>query len=219
MNDDPGPVSSAAEYESVFRTILEKLCRVSGARAVALVDAQGETVDHAGEMDDFDVKIAAAEGRILLELLEASRFEPWAKTRSYSLRGSLSSLTLWRLAEGYAIVVLLPQGGFNISRRAKAEASRELCAEAGCDLPSEFRQQSWCQVELRSDSGRRPTAMWVDGQWCELEVLGLYVGSDIEHREAGYRVRLTSGAELTVVREAAGRWYADDSASLTRAER
>ena len=42
-----------------------------------------------------------------------------------------------------------------------------------------------------------------------VEVLGSLVLADA--RERGFRVRLDTGVEVTVVREAGGRWYADEA--------
>jgi hypothetical protein len=43
---------------------------------------------------------------------------------------------------------------------------------------------------------------------CALEVLGRWP-SDLSRGDVGYRARLPSGAELTLVREPLGRWYVD----------
>ena len=50
-----------------FTPILDALLgRLPGAVAAALVDREGETVDYSGRGDPFDMKVAAAHGRLLL---------------------------------------------------------------------------------------------------------------------------------------------------------
>ena len=54
---------------------------------------------------------------------------------------------------------------------------------------------------------RRPRRVFLGGTWEDLEVMGAVVG--LGRGERGYRVRTSSGEELTLVRERLGRWYAD----------
>jgi hypothetical protein len=62
-------------------------------------------------------------------------------------------------------------------------------------------------VETAFSNRRRPHRMLAGSTWQRIEVLGSLVGLG---RERGYRCRLRSGAELTLVREPAGTWYADE---------
>jgi hypothetical protein len=72
-------------------------------------------------------------------------------------------------------------------------------------------KERWTRVEVRTRIGdpRRPEAVWRAGAWCQLVILGHF-----EHRgahpELGFRARLATGAEFTLVREPLGRWYVDD---------
>ncbi len=49
------------------------LCDDCGALAAALVDGEGETVDYAGLLSPYDIKVLAAEWRIVLAVLHDSR--------------------------------------------------------------------------------------------------------------------------------------------------
>jgi len=107
--------------------------------------------------------------------------------------------------------VQLVARSFAISPRAFGEAIRELSFEAGLPLPAAYRDQKeqWCRVDVRCEGGsRRPSAIWLHGSWLAIEVLGRFTG-DLGSHEIGYRARLATGAELTLVRERLGRWYTE----------
>ena len=65
---------------------------------------------------------------------------------------------------------------------------------------------SRCEPPTRSTP---PESLWRDGAWALLTILGHYQKSGAV-TEIGYRARWHSGAEITLVREPLGRWYADD---------
>jgi hypothetical protein len=50
----------------------------------------------------------------------------------------------------------------------------------------------------------------MEGEWQDLEVLGRYLDDDLQPREMGFRTRVATGAEVTLVRERCGIWFADD---------
>ncbi len=65
---DPPPPRD--QETTSFTDILRRLLRAtSGARAAALVDFEGETVDYAGVLDPFELRIAAAHWQIVLAQL------------------------------------------------------------------------------------------------------------------------------------------------------
>jgi hypothetical protein len=68
-------------------------------------------------------------------------------------------------------------------------------------------------VNVHCDRAKRPARIVLQGSRTALplEVLGSVMG--LATRERGFRVRLDSGIELTLVREAGGFWYADDTFS------
>jgi hypothetical protein len=197
---------------SVFSASLMRLCDATGAVGAALVDAEGETVDYAGAIAPFDIKVAAAEWMVVLAQLREATVANWAETNEVFVRGSRKSFFLRALSDGYGLVVQLLPHAFALSRRGLHEAVRELCAEAGLGLPDAMahdRDPQW-RVEVRCDDKdpRRPAALWMGGSWSRVEILGRWVDAT-SPREAGFRVRLPTGAELTLVRERLGRWYAD----------
>ena len=189
---------------TAFATILNDLLRrLPGAFACALVDLGGETVDYAGVGDPFDMKVAAAHVRIVLNDLEELR--SLGVPRWIVIRGEKRSFIGRRLPEGYALVVLLRRrAGFTSSERAYAVCERALAAEAGWTVPSS--RQAWFPLEVCVDRRGRPTVVGTPP--VRVDVLGAVMG--LPGREKGFRVRLATGSELTVVREAGRVWYADE---------
>lgn len=189
---------------TAFAQILsELLSRLPGAFACALVDLGGETVDYAGFGDPFDMKIAAAHVRIVLNDLE--EYKTLGDPRWIVIRGEKRSFIGRRLPEGYAIVVLLRRrAGFTSSERAYAVCERALAAEAGWTVKA--TRQAWFPLEVVVDRRGRPTVVGTPP--VSVEVLGAVMG--LPGRERGFRVRLATGSELTVVRESGRVWYADE---------
>lgn len=204
-----------------FAMILERLvANCAGALGAALVDGEGETVDYAGVLHTFDVKVAAAHMRILLhEADQSPAFGPG--TRAIVARAAARTLFIRAIADGYAIVLVLARGAFAPSQRALVGAERALAREAGWNAPA-GREAKWFPVEVEPAPGdrRRPARLRAGGAgaggaggaggstWQPVEVMGSLVG--MRGRERGFRVRLRSGAELTLVREPLGRWFADE---------
>jgi hypothetical protein len=196
-----------------FGGTLMRLCDGTGALGAALVDQIGETVDYAGALDPFTIRVAAAEWRLVLRVICDSQLSDWAETSELLVRARDHSFAVVSLPEGYAIVLHLSHHCFSLSKRAVSEAVRELCVEAGLDLPRWLRpREHWSRVEVRpvEDDPRRPAAVWVGSAWCRVELLGKYQSAHLDRGEIGYRARLASGAEITLVREQFGRWYAED---------
>jgi hypothetical protein len=112
------------------------------------------------------------------------------------------------MADDHALIVLLKRNVFGISPRAVAIAERELSAEAGWPPPLQ-EGPIWHPVEVETARPvrHRPVRVRAGSKWQRVDVLGKVVGLN---REKGYRCRLRSGAELTLVREPAGTWYADE---------
>jgi hypothetical protein len=194
---------------SPFTRVLERLVAVTpGAIAAALVDFEGETVDYAGRLEPFEVKITAAHWLIVLsETAEAVRIGPIERL---TVRAHGRAYYVRRLAENYAVVLALhPRAAFAVSERAMQEAIAGLSAEAGWPLPHDATRWFWVEVEAEHQ-GRavRPKRLKVGGSFQPVEVMGAVVG--LAAREKGFRVRLPSGAEMMLVRERLGRWFSDE---------
>jgi hypothetical protein len=206
------------QSDSAFSAILGQLCDDSGALAAALVDGEGETVDYAGLLSPYEIKVAAAEWRIVLAVVQASRLPGFRHVAGVTIRAGARSFLIEAMPDGYAIALCLPRRGFNISRRALAQATRELAQEAGITLPEARAQVHWARVKVRTPSGsrlyRRPDALWLQGAWSPITILGRYQARDLSHNELGYLARLASGAEVFLVREPLGVWFIDNAAAL-----
>ena len=195
------------EATSFARILHDLIARLPGAYACALVDLGGETVDYAGVVNPFDVKVAAAHMRIILNDLH--EFGAIGKPRWVVLRGERRSFVARALPDGYALVVMLRRrAGFTASARAYAACERALAEEAGWSPPNDGA--AWFAVAVEVDRRGRP--ILVDAgpkaRALAVEVFGAVVG--LPRNERGFRARTATGGELTLVREAGNTWYADE---------
>ena len=195
-----------------FSSTLMRFCEGTAALGAALVDSQGETVDYAGALEPFDIKVAAAEWRLVLDVTLRTRSFGWSETNQLVVRGQRHSFVVVPLSEGYALVAQLERHAFDVSNRAVAEAVRELSREAGLEMPSCWECERWARVEVMpcTNDPRRPQALWRDGRWQWLEILGRFSAGDLPERETGYRAQLEDGGDITIIRERLGVWYASD---------
>jgi predicted regulator of Ras-like GTPase activity (Roadblock/LC7/MglB family) len=194
-----------------FSAILSVLlARVPGAYAAALVDLEGETVDYAGLGEPFDMRIAAAHMRIVLnDVAEAAAL---GEPRSVVVCGTRRSIVARSLPDGYALVLLLRRrAGFAASQRAFSACEHALAQEAGWAPPS---GPACYPVEVEVDQDGRPHRLLQGAPETDvtLEVLGTVAG--LPKRERGFRVRASDGRELTLVRETRKAWYADEAVPL-----
>lgn len=197
---------------SRFSAVLMRLCDSTGAIAAALVDREGETVDYFGDSEPFDIKIAAAEWRLVLQAVEETQAPIWANITQLAVRAERATYHVIVLSEGYALVVWSPRRSFELSERALTEAIRETSEEAGLvvDAGAPTIAERWTAVEVRSTAdGQRPAAVWCDGDWQAVEILGRCTRASVARSERGFRVRLPTGIEITLVRESLGHWFAD----------
>jgi hypothetical protein len=191
---------------SSFQQILSDLVvRVPGAYAASLVDAQGESVDYAGRVTPFDVKLAAAHWRIVLDEISRSSL---GGARWLIVRGASRSFMACTLPDEYALVVLLRhRAGFASATRALGVCIRALHVEA--QWPLQRGPGGWFPVTVSCDARRRPHRVCgPTGSSQAVEVIGAVVG--LPRRDRGFRVRLDSGREVTLVREPRDFWYADE---------
>ncbi len=196
---------------SGFHPLLERLRHGTGAVTAALVDSEGETVDYAGRLPPYDIRVAAAECRLILARFKASRGALWRSTDEVIIRARVASFAVIDVAEGYALVLQLPRRAFILSKRAISDGVRAICAEAGLDLPTGQGREAWMRVEVQEEPNapRRPRALWLAERWHPLLVIGRYAGDDLGLKEQAFRVRIESGLETTLVRERWGRWYSE----------
>jgi hypothetical protein len=206
------------QSDSPFSSILARLCEDSGALAAALVDAEGETVDYAGILEPYDVKVMAAEWRIVLAVVEDSPSALFQRVSSMSVRARGRSYLIEAMPDGYAIALRLPRHSFSVSRRALSQALRELGSEAGIELPEARTQLNWARVQVRTPDAQdqhRPDAIWLGDRWSPVTILGRYQARDLLRSERGYLARLVTGAEVFLVREPLGIWFIDNASALS----
>lgn len=191
---------------SSFTTILERLVHSTpSARGAALVDFEGETVDYAGSLDPYELKVAAATWQIAVSEVCATSFAGFTQL---VVRAARSSFVLRRVSDHYAVILVLhARAAFAVSDRALAEAETALVTEAGW---SRKNRPAWFSVSVQTDvdADHRPTSVLVADAWLPIEVMGTLVG--LVERERGYRVRLSSGAEMMLIRERNGMWFCDE---------
>jgi hypothetical protein len=208
------------QEETAFAPILRALlARVPGAGAAVLVDFHGETVDYAGRGPPFDLRVAAAHWRIVLHDVAAQR--ALARVRWLVVGAGHASYLVYALPDDYALVVLFARtAGFVGWQRAVATCANALGAEAGW-AARRAPAVEWRPVRVSADARLRPRFVHVGGRPRAVEILGMLVtpvdGATADAapgsagRERGWRVRLQTGIEATVVREPGGAWYVDES--------
>ncbi len=204
----PAAIARDTEATAFTGLLADLIARVPGARAAALVDGDGETVDYAGTLSPFDVKVAAA--HLQLVLADVRRLRQLGLPRQLVVRGAKRSFLVRALPDAYALAILLARrAGFTPSSRAFAVFERELQREAGIGSAS-AQVPPWTPLLVEEDARARPArvASVAKSARHAVEVLGTVVG--LGRGERGFRVRLPSGFETTVVREPGGVWYAEE---------
>jgi hypothetical protein len=208
------------QQESPFARILGVLvASVPGAKAAALVDSQGETVDYAGAASPFDARVMAAEWRVVLQRARGQR--SLSTVRWFIVGARRGTYLVHALPDGYALAMLLsPRAGFVGWHRAVALCVGELGAEAGWPNPSPTGL-SWRPVQIRADRLGRPRSLRLGRALHRIEILGKIVrqtrggegllAAPWAPGEQGWRVLVAGiGIEVTLLREPGGRWYADE---------
>lgn len=201
------PHSVRDQAPSSFTAILERLVMsTASARGAALVDFEGETVDYAGSLDPFELKVAAATWQIVLaEVGETAIATP----RQIVVRAARTGYVLRRVNDDYAIILVLhARAAFSVSDRALDEAETALASEAGW---SRKNRPAWFGVSVHTDPEHRPVELFFADHWQPCDVMGAVVG--LRDRERGFRVRLASGVEMMLVRERNGLWFCDEPVS------
>jgi hypothetical protein len=193
------------QRESAFVTILARAVRnIPGARGAALVDSEGETVDYAGAVAPFSLRVAAAHWRIVLD--EVNRQRSMHSAQWVAIRASRRGFLVHQLPQGYALVIQFARAAGLVGwRRAVAACVFALGEEAGWPK----RRPAWLPLDVATDERRRPLTVITPRGPRSLEILGSLAGG-LRARERGWRVRFESGVEATLVREPGGAWYSDE---------
>jgi hypothetical protein len=207
------PPEGRDQTPTTFSEILQHLLWLEPrATAAVLVDGEGETVDYATSLSSYDTKVAAANLRIVLEDITVcwSKVAPDDPLTHILVRARQGTFFVRPIADGYALVLVLRRRNFAVSSRGVAWATRLLSKEAGWSAVSE-EVLAWhpAEVELHATKRFRPSQIKINDTWERVEVLGSIVGLG---REKGFRCRLQSGAEITLLREPTGIWFADQPA-------
>lgn len=192
-----------------FSGILERLCTAAGAKCAALVDGEGETVDYGGRGEPFDIRVLAAEWRLILQHVLETKI--LGQSYEFVVRARCKSYLVEALPEGYALVLELGRRCTKVSDRALAEARKGLLAEAGFPAEEDPRG-NWSQVLVEEEPGtsHRPIRLETHSdEFQDVTVLGRITDPDAS-RERSFRVRLSSGQECTLVREPLGKWYREE---------
>jgi len=206
------------QAESTFNIILEDLLSlVPFARGAAIVDFEGETVDYAGELDPFELRVAGATFQLVLcEARTCKLVSPLQIAMPMKKAGFVIRV----LDPSYCLIVVTRSMAVHcISSRLLLEMEARILHEAGLPIvrkPTSHR----VEVEMLGEGARArpsrmrtPTPPVVDESdperpWVPVEVVGALVGT--AHGERAFRVRLPTGAETTVTHEASRLWFADD---------
>jgi hypothetical protein len=204
---------------SGFNPVLQRLCDAVAGSSAALVDAEGETVDYAGCLEPFDIRVAAAEWSLVVRTLAGTRTLDRGDTFHLCFRGKKRSFAVILLSQGYALVVETPAGSLLLSKRAVTQAVHEISIEAGLLVPETWTlmHERWTRVSVKADRHlRRPTAIWCFESWQPVTILGRIRRDQLGRSEAGYRIRIADEGETTLIREPFNRWYAEEWADFQR---
>lgn len=198
------------QAESPFALLLASLLEaLPFARGAALVDLEGETVDYAGEVDPFELRVAAATFQLLLADLRSTAM--FREVRQINVVSTKSGYLVRVLDPHYSLVVVLRKlGTFVVSQRVIDEVETHILLEAGLSN----RRAAWHRVDVDAE-GRPPRPRRLrraiseeEPSWTSIEVLGTLV--NVGHAEHGYRVRLGTGAEVNLLCENQRLWFIDE---------
>lgn len=208
---EPPDTFERKEHETGFTAILRRLLSATpGAIGAALVDAEGEAVDYAGDrIDPFELKIAAAHWRIVLQEIEAGALgQRGGAARRLMVLTTKRLFMLDALPDGYALLSILKRNAaLAHADRAVDAALHDLYVEAGWSAPPGLLR--WYPIDVRLDGEGRPSAIGARGAWSDARVIARVAGG-LQRGEVGFRVSVDRvEAEITIVRGRDDRWYGD----------
>lgn len=192
-----------------FTEILENLLEaLPGAAGVALADELGECVDYAGVLEPYEVRLASAHMQIELRNAHQELEDKIGAVRAMAVCAHKRTFIAQALLEGYILILVFTGGApLCISSRALAQAEYDIRLEGGWDPPPDIERWIHLHVDARPHDRWRPRRVRLADVWYFVEVIGAVVG--LADGERGFRVRTDKGAEMTLVRERLGHWYAD----------
>ena len=115
-------------YKRILETLL---ARVAGARSVLLLDAPGEVVVGAGELDERERLIGAYQGIALGMVSRAADRVGGGEVRTVVSRHTLGTVVLATLKDGYYLVI-------SLGPTALAPVAARFCEEARQRLNQEI---------------------------------------------------------------------------------
>jgi hypothetical protein len=184
------------------------------ARGAAVFDFEGETVDYAGIVDPYELKVAAATFQIMLN--EARSLSLGIGLRSVNANLRKSSYLVHVLDDGYSLLVILRTLGTHcVSDRLLREVRARLLVEAGLD---DATPVAWHRVDARTSPRGKPTAIRDPSasEWVPVDVLGSFTAGP---EERGFRIHTATGSEINLVGERVGLWFIDEKLDVAlRAE-
>jgi len=196
--------------ESPFNVILQEfLDLVPFARGAAVFDFEGETVDYAGDVDPYELRVAAATFQITLA--EARELTFCRGLRAISANLSTSTYYVRVLDPNYSLLVVLRAMATHcVSERLLAETHARILLEAGLSIEAPL---AWHRVDVLTAARSRPMALRKPGLqtedgWVKTDVLGVHVGG--AQGERSFRIHVANGAEINLVCERSGLWFTDE---------
>lgn len=193
---------------SPFSLILDDLLSaLPFVRSAAIFDYEGETVDYAGDVDPFELRVAAATFQLVINELRGCPLS--SSARELCIVTGRSGYVLRILDESYTLLVLPRRlATFGLSARLLDEVEGRILEEAGLAAPKKL---AWFHVHVEVGPRGRPLRVRPaigTHAWMPVEVLGAVMG--LKENERGFRVRLSSGAELTLLQEGDRLWFVDE---------
>lgn len=203
--DLPARDQEPTGFTQILQNIIDAL---PGAAAAALVDEWGECVDYAGVLAPFEIRIAAAHMQIELRNANEGLGSNLGLITAMTVCGQRRTFAAYHLIEDYFLVLVFTGGApLRISQRALSQARYDMRVEGGWEPPPDMERWIHLHVDAKPHDRWRPRRVQLAGAWHEVDVIGAVVG--LAEGERGFRVRTGSGAEMTLVRERLGHWYAD----------
>jgi len=192
-----------------FTHILQNLIEaLPGVAAAALVDELGECVDYAGVLESYEIRLASAHLQIELRNVMAQLSGAFGTVRGLTVCARKRTFLAMRIVEEYNLILVFTGGGpLPVSSRALAQAEYDIRMEGGWEPPVDMERWIHLLVDARPHDRWRPHRVQLAEAWHEVDVIGTVVG--LAEGERGFRVRTRTGAEMTLVRERLGHWYAD----------